>query len=105
MLTNVLIYGIIITVKKTRQQKAGMTMKKRIGDETLDYITEHNENPLDFMYAIMHEADLTDEEALCYLCNAFDYKYSVEELKEIIAEYNNQQGRTERSANTYEEGR
>ena len=63
------------------------TMENKINDEVLDYIAEHNSDPLDFMYAIMSEADLTDEEALQYLSESFSYKYDENELKEIIEQY------------------
>ena len=53
----------------------------------LDYIADHNNEPLDFIYAIMNEADLTDETALCYLSDSFGYKYTEDELKEIITKY------------------
>lgn len=62
-------------------------MENKINDEVLDYIAEHNSDPLDFMYAIMSEADLTDEEALQYLSESFSYKYDENELEEIIAQY------------------
>lgn len=62
-------------------------MKNKIDNKVLDYITDHNNEPLDFMYAIMNETDLTDEEALCYLNDSFDYKYTEDELKEVITKY------------------
>ena len=62
-------------------------MSNEINDELLDYIAEHNSQPDDFLYAIMSEADLTDEEALYYLKDSFGYKYSDKELKGIIYEY------------------
>lgn len=62
-------------------------MENKINNEVLDYIAEHNSDPLDFMYAIMSEADLTDEEALQYLSESFSYKYDENELKEIIEQY------------------
>lgn len=63
------------------------TMENKINDEVLDYIAEHNSDPLDFMYAIMSEADLTDEEALEYLMESFGYKSDEDKLKEVIAQY------------------
>lgn len=62
-------------------------MKSEINDKVLDYIADHNNEPLGFMYAIMHEADLTDETMLYYLSNSFGYKYTEDELKEVIARY------------------
>lgn len=62
-------------------------MKNKINSRMLDYIADHNNEPLDFIYAIMNEADLTDEEVLYYLSVSFDYKYTENELKEIIARY------------------
>lgn len=62
-------------------------MENKINDEVLDYIAEHNSDPLDFMYAIMSEADLTDEEALEYLMESFGYKSDEDKLKEVIAQY------------------
>jgi hypothetical protein len=61
--------------------------EEKIDSEVLDYIAEHNSDPSDFLWAIMHEADLTDEEALSYLMDSFGYKNSEEDLREIIAEY------------------
>ena len=63
------------------------TMEEKIDNEVLDYIAEHNSDPLDFMYAIMSEADLTDEEALEYLMESFGYKSDEDKLKEVIAQY------------------
>ena len=63
------------------------TMEEKINNEVLDYIAEHNSDPLDFMYAIMSEADLTDEEALEYLMESFGYKSDEDKLKEVIAQY------------------
>ena len=62
-------------------------MEEKIDNEVLDYIAEHNSDPLDFMYAIMSEADLTDEEALEYLMESFGYKSDEDKLKEVIAQY------------------
>lgn len=62
-------------------------MEEKINNEVLDYIAEHNSDPLDFMYAIMSEADLTDEEALEYLMESFGYKSNEDKLKEVIAQY------------------
>lgn len=62
-------------------------MKNKIDNRVLDYIADHNNDPLDFMYAIMNEADLTDKEALYYLDDSFGYKYTEDELKEVIAKY------------------
>lgn len=62
-------------------------MENKIDEKVLDYIAEHNSDTLDFMYAIMSEADLTDEEALEYLRESFGYKYDDNELKEVIAQY------------------
>lgn len=62
-------------------------MKNKISSRVLDYIADHNNEPLDFMYAIMSEADLTDEKALYYLSDSFGYKYTEDELKEVIARY------------------
>lgn len=62
-------------------------MENKINDEVLDYIAEHNSDPLDFMYAIMSEADLTDKEALEYLMESFGYKSDEDKLKEVIAQY------------------
>lgn len=62
-------------------------MKNKIDSKILGYIADHNNEPLDFMYAIMHEADLTDKEALYYLSESFGYKYAEDELKEVIAKY------------------
>lgn len=63
------------------------TMENKINDEVLGYIAEHNSDSLDFMYAIMSEADLTDEEALQYLSESFGYKYDEAKLEEIIKQY------------------
>ena len=63
------------------------TMEEKIDNKVLDYIAEHNSDPLDFMYAIMSEADLTDEEALEYLMESFGYKSDEDKLKEVIAQY------------------
>lgn len=68
-------------------QRMVPTMENKINDEVLDYIAEHNSDPLDFMYAIMSEADLTDEEALEYLMESFGYKSDEDKLKEVIAQY------------------
>lgn len=62
-------------------------MEEKIDNKVLDYIAEHNSDPLDFMYAIMSEADLTDEEALEYLMESFGYKSDEDKLKEVIAQY------------------
>lgn len=61
-------------------------MENKINDEVLDYIAEHNSDPLDFMYAIMSEADLTNEEALQYLSESFGYKYDEEIIKQYHKE-------------------
>lgn len=62
-------------------------MKTDISNKVLDYIADHNSDPLDFMYAIMNEADLTDERALGYLSESFGFKYTEEELKKVVAQY------------------
>lgn len=62
-------------------------MEEKIDNEVLDYIAEHNSDPLDFMYAIMSKADLTDEEALEYLMESFGYKSDEDKLKEVITQY------------------
>lgn len=62
-------------------------MKNKINSKVLGYIADHNNEPLDFMYAIMNEADLTDETALYYLWDSFGYKYTEDELKEVIVKY------------------
>ena len=63
-----------------------------IGDDMLDYIAEHNSDPMDFLYAIMHEAKLSDSSALGYLVESFGYKYTEDELKEIIRKYREEVG-------------
>ena len=56
-------------------------MKTKITNKVLDYIADHNSDPLDFMYAIMNEADLTDERALGYLSESFGFKYTENQIK------------------------
>lgn len=68
-------------------------MKNRINSKKIDYIVEHNNNPLDFMYAIMRETKLTDDEALEYLSVSFGYKYTEDELKKIITQYHKESER------------
>lgn len=63
-----------------------------IGDDILDYIAEHNSDPMDFLYAIMHEAKLSDSSALAYLIESFGYKYAEDELKDIICKYREEVG-------------
>ena len=60
---------------------------KSISADALEYITIHNNNPMDYTYAIMSVANLTNEELFEYLRGAFGYKYTSEELMEIIKEY------------------
>lgn len=62
-------------------------IKNKINSKVLSCIADHNDEPLDFMYAIMNEADLTDEMALYYLWDSFGYKYTEDELKKVIAKY------------------
>lgn len=62
-------------------------MENKIDEKVLDYIAEHNSDTLDFMYAIMSEADLTDEEALDYLRESFGYKCDDDKLKLVIEQY------------------
>ena len=67
-----------------------------ISGELLAYIAAHCDDPTAFLYAIMHEAMVSDEDTLMYLDESFGHKYSEEELKEIIAKYhkeNDQEGR------------
>ena len=64
-----------------------------IDNKLLDLIAEQNNSPLDFVYAIMHRADLNDNKALEYLKNSFDYKYSEDELKEVIVQYHRENGK------------
>ena len=64
--------------------------KTAICSDLLDYIAEHCNDPEDFLYAIMREADLSDEVALAFLSDSFGYKYDEDELKEIVAAYHEQ---------------
>lgn len=59
----------------------------KIKEEVLEYISNHNDNPMDYMYAIMHQAELTKEEALAYLEEAFIAKYSEAELENVLENY------------------
>ena len=66
--------------------------KDEIEDYVLDCIARYNNNPMDFMYAIMDKAALTDEKAFEYLNEHFGYKYDEDELKEVIEEYHRMEG-------------
>lgn len=56
-------------------------------DEVIDQITEQNKEVIDFIYALMNIAELPDEYVLGYLNDAFGYKYSAEELGDVLAKY------------------
>lgn len=58
-----------------------------IDDATLDWIADLSEYPEQFLYSIMREARLTDRTALRYLDRFFGFRYSKQDLKEIIKEY------------------
>lgn len=70
-----------------------------IRSEMLDYIAERNSNPTDFLYAIMHEANLSDEKVLEYLKEIFGYIYTEDKLKEIIAKYHEENKASDSNAN------
>lgn len=59
----------------------------KITDDVLDKISDQNKEPMDFIYALMNVAKLSDEYVLGYLTDAFGHKYSAEELWRCIRKY------------------
>ena len=62
-----------------------------ISDDQLDYIVEHNPDPVDFLFALTCNMGVTNEEALSYMVEVFGYKYSIEELSAFYKKFLTQQ--------------